>query len=132
MSWWAGYGAALVVMGVLDAFWLGWAMRDFYAQALGDQMADPVRKVPAAIFYFAYPAAVMFLALTPRPGSLGEAVFRAAVFGLVAYGVYDLTNLATLKIWSVKLALIDMAWGTFATALVGAAAWWAVQAVAKR
>ena len=124
MTWLAAYGASWLVMVALDALWLGLAMRDFYAQALGDQMVDPVRWGPAALFYFMYPAGLLFLALTPRPAALGEAVLRSAVYGLVAYAVYDLTNLSTLKIWTVKLAVVDVAWGTFATAMAGTAGWW--------
>ena len=97
------YAAALLVMGVLDALWLGWLARDFYRQEIGAQMADPIRWGPALAFYFAYPAA------------------------LVAYGVYDLTNLATLRQWPVKLALVDTAWGTFASTLAGGVAAWVAQ-----
>lgn len=97
------YLAALLVMGVLDALWLGVLARDFYRQELGEQMVAQVRWVPALLFYVAYPAALV---------------------GLVAYGVYDLTNLATLRHWPVRLALVDMAWGTFASTLAGATAAW--------
>ena len=47
---------------------------------------------------------------------------RGAVLGLVAYGTYDLTNMATLKQWSVKITLIDMAWGSFVTAVTASTA----------
>jgi uncharacterized membrane protein len=67
------------------------------------------------------------LALQPLPPSASTALWRAALFGLVAYGAYDLTNLATLRQWSVKLALVDMAWGTLASALAGVVAWYAMQ-----
>jgi uncharacterized membrane protein len=120
------YIAALVVMGVLDVLWLGWLARDFYRAELGDLMATEVRKIPAALFYFAYPAGLVALALTPTPGSMGQAALRAGLLGLVAYGTYDLTNMATLRHWSLKLALVDTAWGTAASALAGAVAWWAM------
>ena len=64
------------------------------------------------------------LALTPRPDTLAMAVARSALLGLVAYGTYDLTNLATLKGWSVRMALADTAWGCFASAAAGGAVWW--------
>jgi uncharacterized membrane protein len=121
------YLAALLVMGVLDALWLGWLARDFYRQEIGSQMADPIRWGPALVFYFAYPAALVALALFPAGQPLGTQIARAALVGLVAYGVYDLTNLATLRHWPVKLALVDAAWGTFASTAAGGVAAWVAQ-----
>lgn len=121
------YLAALLVMGLLDALWLGLLARDFYRQEMGAQMAEQIRWVPALLFYVAYPAALVALALFPAGQPFGQQVLRAALVGLVAYGVYDLTNLATLRHWPLRLALVDMAWGTFASTLAGAAAAWVAQ-----
>ena len=120
------YGVALVVMAVLDGAWLGWLAKDFYKRELGGLMTDSVRIVPAALYYLAFPAAIVYLALTPEPMGLSEAVLRGAVLGLAAFGVYDLTNLATLRGYTVTMTLVDMAWGTFATAVASGAACWAV------
>jgi uncharacterized membrane protein len=126
---WRGYAAALLVVGVLDALWLGWIARDFYRREFGDLMAEQIRWLPAALFYVGYPAGLVALALlptqSPDPG-LGLAVARGALVGLVAYGVYDLTNLATLRHWSVPLAAADIAWGTLVGAAAAGAAWWAM------
>lgn len=121
------YLAALLVMGVLDALWLGVLAKDFYRQEIGEQMVEQIRRVPAALFYFAYPAALVALALFPAGQPIGQQIARAALVGLVAYGVYDLTNLSTLRHWPVKLALVDTAWGTFASTVAGAAAAWVGQ-----
>lgn len=121
------YLAALLVMGVLDALWLGVLARDFYREQMGAQMVEQVRWVPALLFYFGYPAALVALALFPAGQPLGVQIGRAALVGLMAYGVYDLTNLATLRHWPVSLALVDTAWGTFASTLAGAAAAWVAQ-----
>ena len=43
--------------------------------------------------------------------------------GLAAFGVYDLTNLATLRGYTVLMTVVDMVWGTFATALGGGVAY---------
>ena len=69
-------------------------------------------------------AGMVVLAAYPgyRDGSIVTAAVTGAVLGLVAYGTYDLTNLATLKMWSPKVTVIDMAWGTFVTACSSAAA----------
>ena len=119
----AAWGVAFIVMGVLDGLWLGWLALDFYQRELGPLMTDSVRIVPAALYYLLYPAAIVFLALTPRPASVRSAAVRSAVLGLTAFGVYDLTNLSTLRGYSVAMTAVDMAWGTFATAAGGTAAY---------
>ncbi|MFG6414619.1 DUF2177 family protein [Roseateles sp. DC23W] len=121
------YLAALLALGALDGVWLGWLMRGFYRQQIGAQMLDRPRWRPALLFYVSYPAALVALALFPAGQPPSQQVARAALVGLVAYGVYDLTNRATLRHWPLKLAVVDVAWGTFASAAAGAAAVWAVQ-----
>ena len=125
--WIWGYGAALAALTVLDGLWLGFVARDFYQRELAAVIAEPIRTLPALLFYLAYPLGVIALALHPMPSSLAAAIGRAALVGLLAYGTYDLTNLATLKSWSVPLTAVDMAWGTFITAMIGAAAYGAMQ-----
>jgi len=118
-----GYGAALITVGILDGLWLGVIAREFYRSQMVAVAAESFNLVPAALFYFLYPLGVLFVALTPPAQGWGEALGRSALLGLVAYGVYDLTNMATLKSWPLKLALADMAWGTFITAMAGLAAY---------
>ena len=45
--------------------------------------------------------------------SLSKVMLLGAFFGLVTYATYDLTNLATLKDFTLKITLIDLTWGTF-------------------
>ena len=45
----------------------------------------------------------------------------AALFGFCAYATYDLTNLATLRDWPLRVTLVDMAWGPFVSGLSTAA-----------
>ncbi len=118
------YLAAVLVVGLLDALWLGWLARDFYRDAIGAQMVEQVRWVPALLFYVGFPAALVALAVYPDGQPLAMQVARAALVGLVAYGVYDLTNLATLRHWPLRLALADTAWGTLVSTAAGAAAAW--------
>ena len=118
----AAYGVALVVMGLLDAVWLGLVASGFYADQMGALMTDSIRVVPALLFYLLYPLAIVALALTPVPATRQVAVLRSAALGLTAYGVYDLTNLATLRGWSVPLTLVDLASGTVASAVAGGVA----------
>lgn len=55
-----------------------------------------------------------------------------ALFGFFCYMTYDLTNHATMKIWSTKVTLLDIAWGSVATGLAAGAAAWIVLTVAPR
>jgi uncharacterized membrane protein len=125
-SSWARYAAlyavVFAVLGTLDAAWLGWIATEFYRAELGPLMRETVRIVPAALYYLLYPVAVVVLALTPPPPRARSALIRGAVLGLAAFGVYDLTNLAILQGYSVRMAAVDMAWGGFATALASVGA----------
>ncbi|MGA0569257.1 DUF2177 family protein [Variovorax sp. VNK109] len=120
-TWVLAYLAALAAVAVLDGIWLGFLARDFYKQEMGALMTESVRIAPAAAFYLLYPAGLVFLVGGANPGSWSEALLRGAVVGLMAYGAYDMTNLATLKGWSLKLSLVDVAWGTFVSAAAAAA-----------
>jgi uncharacterized membrane protein len=115
------YFSGLLAMAVLDGAWLSFATGAIYKPGIGPLMADkPV--IPAAIlFYLIYAAGVAYLIVLPAvaAGSLGSAVTRGAVLGLIAYGTYDLTSLAIMRGWPVNVTVIDMVWGAV---LTGAAA----------
>ena len=131
MAAWAwAYGAALLVIGALDALWLGLLAKDFYRHEMAAVAAAEVRWLPAALFYFCYPAGLIGLALIPAAETLSGAVLRAGLVGLVAYGTYDLSNMATLKQWNWSLALTDTVWGTFLSAAAGGAAYWTLKRMA--
>lgn len=102
-----------VVFLVFDLFWLLVASKKMYQQFIGDLMGD-VRLAPAVIFYFIYVVGVTFFVLLPgtEKGSLGYTILAGALFGLVCYATYDLTNLATLKDWPITMTIIDLVWGT--------------------
>ena len=112
------YLSAAVAFGVLDYLWLSNAAPRLYRPAIGEIMADQVRWAPALIFYGLYLVGVTVLVVLPalKEGSVFKALTTGALFGLVAYATYDLTNQATLRIWPTHLTLIDITWGAFATA----------------
>lgn len=109
----------LVVFLVIDAIWLGLVATSFYRKALGPLMLDEPKLHIAAIFYVGYAFAIVLLASMPaaKAGSLGQAVLLGGVFGLAAYGTYDITNISTLKNWPVYMSVVDMIWGTCLTAV---------------
>lgn len=120
------YAVTALVFGILDAVWLRTAAPLVYRPAIGSLMSDKFRIAPAVIFYALYVAGLTYFAVVPGLLSNGAvattsfagvplAVLHGMLIGLLAYGTYDLTNQATLKVWPVHLTLIDMAWGMVAS-----------------
>lgn len=123
--------ATFVVMAVLDGIWLLGVARGFYRQHLGFLMAETPNWAAAGLFYVLYAVGVAVFAVQPAVdgGSALTAVWRGALFGLVAYATYDLTNMATLRGWPTIVTVVDLAWGTALSAAVGGIAAWAVLAL---
>lgn len=116
--------AALLAMAVVDGAWLGVVARGLYRRQLGYLMAERPNWFAALAFYLIYVLGVTVFAVLPGidAGSVWEASWRGAVFGLVAYATYDLTNAATVRGWPGTITLVDMAWGTVLSAVVATAA----------
>jgi uncharacterized membrane protein len=107
------YGAAAVAFLAGDAVWLTLTGPKLYRPAIGHLLAERVNIAAAVAFYLMYLAGVVILAVSPalRTGQWRSAALHGLVLGLVAYGTYDLTNQATLKLWTTRLTLLDMGWG---------------------
>lgn len=129
-GWGAAYLAALLTIGLLDAAWLGGVARGLYQREIGELMRPDVRVLPAALFYIGYPAGLVLLTLWPGSDGAATPLWRGALLGLIAYGTYDLTNLATLRGWSTTLSVVDILWGMCVSAIASLAAWWAVSRLA--
>ncbi|MGA2548571.1 MAG: DUF2177 family protein [Burkholderiaceae bacterium] len=128
--WVLAYVTTLVVYLALDATWLGLVAKQFYQSEIGNLMAAEPNLVAAAAFYLSYVVGVVVFVVRPAltRRSATRAILAGALFGLLAYGTYDLTNLATLKGWTVTMTVVDMSWGLFATAFSAGVAY----AVARR
>ncbi|MCB2088968.1 MAG: DUF2177 family protein [Sphingomonadaceae bacterium] len=125
MKWIIAYIATAVSFGVLDALWLRWAGPKFYRPAIGELLADSFRGAPAAVFYLMYIAGIVWFAVRPGiAGGIGQATLNGALLGALCYATYDLTNQATMKVWPVHVTLVDIVWGTFATAVAATIACW--------
>lgn len=111
------YVATAVVFGGMDFIWLSLAAPRLYKPELGDQIIDGARLAPAILFYVIYILGVTVLCVAPAldSGSWSRASINGAVLGLAAYAAYDLTNQATLRVWSTKVTVADLAWGVVAT-----------------
>lgn len=114
------YFISLVVFLIIDFIWLGFIAKDLYAKSIGHLFAPKVNFVAAFIFYLLFIAGLVVFVVIPgiSEGSVSKMIMRAALFGLVTYATYDLTNQATLKDWPVKVTLIDLVWGMFISSSV--------------
>lgn len=106
--------AFAVFLGI-DMVWLTAVAPKFYKSQIGHLMADKAKLLPAAIFYILFVAAMVYFVIAPalEHQNLTRLILSAAIFGLVTYATYDLTNMATLRDWPLLVTVVDIAWGTF-------------------
>ena len=108
----------------IDIIWLSQSFSYFYQPNIGDLLREDVILLPAALFYIIYPLGVTILVVLPslKKGLSKAIFFNGFVLGFVAYGTYNLTNMATLQGWSASVVVVDMIWGgvlTGASAVLG-------------
>lgn len=120
----------MVFLG-LDFIWLRVATKLLYKPEIGHLLLDKPNIAISVGFYLLYVIGIIVLVVMPahNQGSWLKALGAGALFGLVAYGTYDMTNLATLKDWSITVSLIDMAWGTTVTALAATAGYFVLKVI---
>lgn len=122
-------GAILAIaFVVMDLIWFRFAGEFFKGQVgsiarLTESGSWDVLILPALLVYVLMAAGIIIFVL-PQATSIQAALMFGAAFGLIGYGLYDLTNLATLSAWTARFALVDMAWGTLLCATVSAAGYW--------
>src|SRR5690242_5606325 len=128
------YGATFFVFLALDAVWLTTMADRLYQPAIGHLMRDGFAWQPALAFYLLYVVGLVVFGVMHgvASGRTAAAAGRSALFGLIAYATYDLTNQATLRDWPWLVTFADLAWGTFASAVAGAVACRAVLARERR
>jgi len=116
------YGVALITFFAIDLLWLGVVARGFYQEHMGHLMKPSVNWAAAVAFYLLFLVGLVVLVVWPaiQRESLAQAVLLGALFGLVTYAAYDLTNLATLDGFPLKVGIVDLLWGTLLCATVSA------------
>lgn len=92
-------------------------------------MTKNVNWIAAISFYLLFIFGLLVFVVTPalKDNSLLHAVLYGALFGLITYATYDLTNLATLKNWPLTMTLVDLVWGAVLSASVSAIAFVVIQ-----
>ena len=114
------YFITLPVFFLVDMIWLGLIAKNFYAKYIGYLMKTDINFVAAIIFYLLFIVGLVIFVISPaiKEASWMHALLYGALFGLITYATYDLTNLATIKDWPLIVTVVDLIWGTTLAALV--------------
>jgi len=121
------YLATLIAFFAIDMIWLGIVARTFYRKYLGFLLAPSTNWLAAIIFYLLFIVGILVFVVLPglENNSLKTTLWRAALFGLITYATYDLTNLATIKDWPIIVSVVDLAWGIVLSVSVSFIGFWA-------
>jgi uncharacterized membrane protein len=113
------FAAVALIMLCIDLIWL-FLRQDYHNNLIRAVQGSTgtIRVVPAALIYILIPSAVIFFTYDSK--SFKEAAVKGAALGASMYGVYDLTNYATLKNWTLQMTVTDIAWGSALCAAGGA------------
>jgi uncharacterized membrane protein len=111
------YAATAVVFLVLDAIMLTLVMKPLFSRHIGPLLAEPIRIAPAALFYLAYVAGLVYLVSLPALKSGTPLILPALIIGLMAYGTYEFTSWSVMKDWHWTMVITDVTWGGLLTAL---------------
>ena len=104
----------------VDFLWLGVVARNFYRRELGELMAESTNWAAAIVFYLLFVVGIVVFVVNPslQKGSMLRSLGFGFLFGIITYATYDLTNLATLSGWSLKVTAVDLVWGGVLSAIV--------------
>ena len=92
-------------------------MKPLFSRHIGGLMLDDIRIVPAAAFYAAYVAGLLYLVSLPALKTGAPVLLPAAIIGAMAYGTYEFTSYAIMKDWHPSMVAADVTWGTILTAV---------------
>ena len=111
------YLSVTTIFLFIDIIWLSQSFSYIYQPNIGELLRENIIIFPAILFYIIYPlGATILVALPSLEKVLLKTIFiNGFVLGVIAYGTYNLTNMATLEGWSAKVVIIDMIWGGFLT-----------------
>jgi uncharacterized membrane protein len=111
---------ALAAFFAIDMIWLMAVAKNFYRKQIGFLMRPDVNWIAAIIFYLLFITGLVIFVISPAvvKHSWSQALIYGALFGLITYATYDLTNLATLKDWPLLVTIVDLIWGMVLSASV--------------
>ncbi len=105
----------IITVILLDFIWLNFVARKFYLKefkTVGNIKNNHWQpNWIAACFVYVVISLGIFIFVMPRSNNPLNALIYGALLGILTYGLYDLTNKATLKGYSWKLTVVDSLWG---------------------
>ena len=106
---------AFIIFLLIDILWLGIIAKNLYKNEIGHIMKEKPNWLAAIIFYILFIVGLVYFVIEPAvdKDSFIKALLPGLLFGLITYATYDLTNLATIKNWPLKITFIDLIWGSF-------------------
>ena len=121
--WVKAYGLTFLVFLAVDFLWLGILAKRLYQQQLGHLFSAEVNWPAAFLFYVIFVIGMMVFVIHPavKSGAVWQAVWMGALYGLVTYATFDLTNLALVKDWPTPIVVVDILWGIVLSAIVSTA-----------
>jgi uncharacterized membrane protein len=119
MSFAKAYLGTILPFLIIDAVWIRFVVSGYYQETVGHLLLDTPNFVPAGLFYLAYAAGIVVLAVRPAIAAqkLKTALINGGILGAIAYGTFTLTNYSVLQGWTTGLVISDILWGTFLTGL---------------
>jgi uncharacterized membrane protein len=110
------YLATLIVMVPIDFLFLGVVAKGFFASQVGDMLGE-IRPAPAILFYLLYVIGILIFVSASAMATWQSTLLYGALFGFFCYATFELTSLSLLKHWTWPVVIVDVAWGSFVTAL---------------
>jgi uncharacterized membrane protein len=107
------YLLTIPIFFLLDLIWLGYIAKGFYRQNLAFILSPEVNWPAAIVFYLIYIIGILFFAVAPaiERSSITRALIWGVSYGFFTYATYDLTNMALIKDWPLKIVVVDILWG---------------------
>lgn len=123
MNYMKMYLIAFVIFLVIDSIWLGFVAKNLYKEEIGHLMCNKPNFIAAAVFYLIFLIGLVYFVINPaiEVEDIVKLLVSASLFGFITYATYDLTNLATLESWPIKITIIDLIWGTSLSVMVSSA-----------
>jgi len=111
----------------MDILWIGFIMNSYYKEKIGSmvRMSNGAMSpnLPSSLLVWFLIVLGSYIFVLPRITELpiiGKFIW-GGLYGLILYGVYDLTNYAILTAWPFSITLVDLGWGIFANGILAVA-----------
>jgi uncharacterized membrane protein len=102
-----------ILFVIIDSVYLNF-MKDYFQKQVTKVQGSPIKMnfLGAALCYIFLIVGINYFIIKPK-----KSVQDAFLLGIVIYGVYETTNYAIFKNWSILSVIIDTLWGGILFAL---------------